>query len=194
MKMRWLMLFIAVVAISVFPSCSNETAIETDDEIDIESEIISEDSSYYNAFVDYYDYACYVVEGDDSNYHHQQCKTITDENFRCRIYNKAEVEAQNLKPCSECWGLTPDEFLEEYYGAGSNETAYKDAAVEVVAHCAAINNSDNRYYHRIRCHTMEGEDFVFLNTEAAEADGYEPCPTCWGGDNANARIYITNTY
>ena len=187
-------LLVACLAmVMLMTSCGYEEG--TEEPADTDSNVTAENDSFYAAFCDYYDYACYVIEGDDTHYHHQQCKSIEDEHFSCRIYNLAEVQSQELEPCPECWDLTPDEFLEEHYFASTNEDAYKDAAVEIVGHCAVINKADNRYYHRMRCSTMEGdEEFIILNTEAAEADGYEPCSICWGDENANARIFIINTY
>ena len=184
--------FLLVLTIAAC-SCGYDMVVDEEETSD-SNELSFEDAQYYAAFTDYYDYACYVIEGDDEHYHHQQCSTVKSEEFRFLIYNMAEVLEQNLTPCPECWDRTPEEFLKEFYYSDIDANAYREAAVSIVSRCAVMNYADNRYYHRMRCDTMEGEDFFILNTEAAESEGYEPCPTCWGGENANAKIYIQNTY
>lgn len=41
-----------------------------------------------------------------------------------------------------------------------------------------VAEGNKKYYHRYGCKYTAGRDFRILNTEAAEYEGYIPCPTC----------------
>lgn len=43
----------------------------------------------------------------------------------------------------------------------------------------ACVNSGSRYYHHPDCIRFDSSSFWIYNTDAAEDDGYRPCPYCW---------------
>ncbi len=101
--------------------------------------------------------------------------TATEEN--AELQSQLDEAQQNLEVAqSENATLTEEnETLSQQVGLYQTEIDFYDSYVVFV-----MLDSANKYYHRYSCSEFTQRNFLAYSVKLAEANGYSPCPICYG--------------